>query len=126
MVASGKKKKKKKKIEVLRRAARKGNSQAGAITGKTRRSPMYEIHRIVGPDVATLAERDHSLHKTKGGAIRYPTSFVLTFRAYFKRVAHLERPYRDSPANCSLYDVYDARARYFYYYSRAYVCTLLH
>lgn len=112
--------KKKERAAVLRRTARKGNSRAGALSrGKTRRLPMYEMHRARCTGRRRLAGRDAILCiKQKAAQIRYPASFVLTFRAYFKRVARSERPYRDSPADCSLY----VRARYFYYYSRV-CCT---
>jgi len=67
-----------------------------------------------------LAGRHHSLHKTKGGAIRYPASSVLTFRAYFKRVAHLERDHIGIHQPTAVYTTCTMRARYFYYYSCVY------
>lgn len=51
--------------------------------GETRRHPM--LRDAPPPTHAGRRRLAHSLHKTKGAAIRYTARFILTFRAYFKR-----------------------------------------
>lgn len=96
---------------MLQRAARKGNSRAGTIAGKNATSPDVRDATRAAPDVGDSRGDIILCIKQKAAQIRYPASFVLTFRAYFKRVAHLERPYRGfANPTAVLYDVHDARA----------------